>query len=197
MNSRWKKSKLLYLNQTTLDLCLYVRFSFNIQRTKEPILWMLRTSPWRCQDSGVHCQVTNLITSSKACTLQLACCQTQRQRQRCSSPSLNLIKPHPKRAVCNRPMTGPVFTPFSSAEKIHCRTCRRSLWPQCHAAELRFWRRVAGFCGNFQFREDWWSSVGRMEVGQTDQTGAVKKKVICWRNWRQMGFKSQNAVVTW
>ena len=72
-------------------------------------------------------------------------------------------------------VTGPVFNPFSSAEKFHCRTCRRSLWPQCHAAELRFWRRVAGFCGNFQFCEDWWSSVGRMEVGQTDQTGAVKK----------------------
>ena len=33
-----------------------------------------------------------------------------------------------------------------------------------------------------------------MEVGQTDQTGPVKK-VICWRNWRQMSFKSQNAVV--
>ena len=73
-------------------------------------------------------------------------------------------------------MTGPVLNTFSSAEKFHCRTCRRSLWPQCHAAELRFWRRVAGFCGNFQFCEDWWSSVGRMEVGQTDQTGAVKKK---------------------
>ena len=101
--------------------------------------------------------------------------QRQRQRQRCSSPSLNLIKPHPKRAVCKRPMTGPVFNTFSSAEKFHCRTYRRSLWPQCHAAELRFWRRVAGFCGNFQFCEDWWSSVGRMEVGQTDQTGAVKK----------------------
>ena len=42
---------------------------------------MLRTSPWRCQDSGVRCQVTNLITSSKACMLQLDFCQRQRQRK--------------------------------------------------------------------------------------------------------------------